>query len=542
MSTDDADEPLVRVDDLQKYFWENDSLLDRLLGDEPVAVRAVDGVSFDIREGETLGLVGESGCGKSTTGETLLRLQEPSDGDVRFDGRSVYDLERETLDEFRREAQVVFQDPFSSLDPRMTIGEIVTQPLEIHDWPWTDPEVETVVEVRTDGISDGIVTATAADDIDKLVSPTDGVATAHVTVRPDADSARPAGDVADDHSVDIADGVVAEVTEDLTVEVTRDDGIDVHVSVERGPNELRRKRATELLERVGLAVDQLDRYPHEFSGGQRQRIGIARSLALEPGFLVLDEPTSALDVSVQAQVLNLLADLQEEFDLTYLLISHDLSVVRHICDRVAVMYLGEIVEIGPVEEMFEMPAHPYTQALLDSVPRASTAEKDRDVETLSGDVPSPRSPPSGCRFRTRCPTVIPPAESDLDQERFRDLMNVRERIETRDVSLETVGDDDRFEFENGSLPDEEVDEFVAALKERLLDRELPPAHDAVVEEALSELATTDWEAAAMCLREEYESVCERKNPPLSGANTSSVHPTACHLYDESVPGRPDSDE
>ncbi|ELY66069.1 ABC transporter ATP-binding protein [Natronococcus jeotgali] len=519
-----ADDPLVRVEDLRKYFWENDSLLDRLLGGEPVPVRAVDGVSFDIDPGETLGLVGESGCGKSTTGETLLRLQEPTDGDVVFDGESVYDLEGDALTDFRRGAQVVFQDPFSSLDPRMTIGGIVTQPLEIHDWPWTDPGVESRAELRTDGISADIVSVTVADDVDKLVAPVDGVATVHVTVR----SSDVAGDVdPDERGVDEADGVVAEVAEDLSVDVERGDGIDVRVSVDRSTKRLRLDRARSLLERVGLSIDQLDRYPHEFSGGQRQRIGIARALALEPEFVVLDEPTSALDVSVQAQVLNLLADLQAEFDLTYLLISHDLSVIRHVCDRVAVMYLGEIVEIGPVDELFADPKHPYTQALLDSVPRASTDERERERETLSGDVPSPRDPPSGCRFRTRCPKVIPPADLEIDQETYRELMTLRERVESRDVSLETVGDDGRFALENGTVSEADVDAFVAALKDRLLGTELPARHDAVVTEALASVAVGDWEAAADRLREEYESVCERRNPALD----ADEHPVACHLYD-----------
>jgi peptide/nickel transport system ATP-binding protein len=295
-------EPLVRVENLQKYYYEQDNLTDRLLGREPESVQAVDGVSFEVREGETLGLVGESGCGKSTTGETLLNLREPTGGAVRFDGENVF--ETDDLTEFRKRAQVVFQDPFSSLDPRLTAGEIVREPLDVH------------------GIG------TKAD---------------------------------------------------------------------------RRERVAELMERVGLSAGQVDRYPHEFSGGQRQRIGIARALALEPDFIVCDEPVSALDVSVQAQILNLLEDLQEEFGLTYLFIAHDLSVVRHISDRVAVMYLGEIVEVGPVEEIFENPGHPYTQALLESVPRADTSEHGRDVETLTGDVPSPRNPPSGCRFHTRCP-------------------------------------------------------------------------------------------------------------------------------------------
>jgi peptide/nickel transport system ATP-binding protein len=297
-------EALVEVEDLEKYYYENDSLLDRLTGTEPTSVKAVDGVSFSVERGETLGLVGESGCGKSTTGETLLRLREATGGAVYFDGENVFEMSDSELVEFRQRAGIVFQDPFSSLDPRMTARDIIAEPLAVHD------------------------VGTPAD---------------------------------------------------------------------------RRRRAEELMERVGLSAGQLDRYPHEFSGGQRQRIGIARSLALEPDFVVCDEPVSALDVSVQAQILNLLDDLQAEFDLTYLFIAHDLSVVRHISDRVAVMYLGEVVEVGPTDEIFEDPRHPYTEALLESVPRADTSEQGRRVDALQGDVPSPRSPPPGCRFHTRCP-------------------------------------------------------------------------------------------------------------------------------------------
>ena len=421
-----TDEPLVHVEGLTKYFYERDSIVDRLLGDDPVAVRAVDGISFDVHRGETLGLVGESGCGKSTTGETLLRLQEPTDGVVEFDGQNVYELTGEQLTSFRRDAQVVFQDPFSSLDPRMTIGQIVRQPLDVHD----------------------------------------------VGTKPERD-----------------------------------------------------ERVRDLLERVGLSADQFDRYPHEFSGGQRQRIGIARALALEPEFLVLDEPTSALDVSVQAQVLNLLDDLQDEFDLTYLLISHDLSVIRHVCDRVAVMYLGEIVEVGPVEALFAEPKHPYTQALLESVPRATTAEKERDREPISGDVPSPRDPPSGCRFRTRCPMVIPPEELEIDQQTYRELMDLRQRIESRELALEAVGEDETYAVGADDLDADDVATFVESTKARLFTDDLPPRHEAVVDEALAELAAESWDEAAATLREEYGSVCERENPALGDGE----HPAACHL-------------
>jgi len=383
--------------------------VDRLLGGEPTAVRAVDGVSFDVREGETLGLVGESGCGKSTTGETLLRLQEPTGGRVRFDGEDLAD--REDLTPFRRRAGIVFQDPFSSLDPCQTVGEILREPLVVH-------------------------------------------------------------------------------------------GI--------GTPAKRRERAAGLIERVGLSAGHLERYPHEFSGGQRQRIAIARALALEPDFLLLDEPTSALDVSVQAQVLNLLADLQTEFGLTYLCISHDLSVVRHVCDRVAVMYLGAIVEIAPTEALFEDPRHPYTAALLESVPRVDTAERDREVEPLTGDVPSPRDPLSGCRFRTRCPRVIPPEDCALAQSQYRSVMGLRRLVETRSLGDEGAG---------GAGGAEQDD-----LARRLYDRHVGglPAEDAsVVREALREYAAGDREAAARRLRDRYESVCETDHP--------SGERAACHL-------------
>lgn len=506
-----TDAPLVRVRNLEKHFDTETSLLDRLFGEASKPVRAVDGVDFDIHAGETLGLVGESGCGKSTTGETILQLLEPTGGTVEYDGENI--VESEDLFSFRRRAGVVFQDPFSSLDPRQTIGESIRQPLDVHEWPWPESGVETAVDLTTAGVD---ATVSVDDDVHRVdgVEPENGIVTVHLTVRRRTPEEPPESfptetTVAPEEAggyVDVGGKPVeVSIDERLELVVSGGDGLDVEVRVGRSDRQLRRERVAKLLERVGLSADQIDRYPNEFSGGQRQRIGIARALALDPEFLVLDEPTSALDVSVQAQILNLLDDLQTEFDLTYLFISHDLSVIRHICDRVAVMYLGEIVEIAPTEALFSEPRHPYTQALLESVPRASTDEREREIEPLTGDVPSPRNPPSGCRFRTRCPKIIPPADVDLSQAAFRNVMDVRGRVEGDDISVED-------------------DETVESLFDRLVDDDvtIPDDERERLAEAFDAILDDEWDRAVETLEERYESVCETHSPTAERA--------ACHLY------------
>jgi oligopeptide transport system ATP-binding protein len=313
------DNVILRVDHLVKYFpIKRGIIIQRQIG----AVHAVDDISFQVRRGETLGLVGESGCGKSTTGRTILQLYRPTSGSVVFDGVDLVQTKGEELRHMRRKMQMIFQDPYASLNPRMTVGEIVGEPLIIH-------------------------------------------------------------------------------------KVSSQKEMEEHVS--------------NLLELVGLNPSFAARYPHEFSGGQRQRIGVARALALQPALIVCDEPISALDVSIQAQVVNLLEDLQAQFNLTYLFIAHDLSMVRHISKRVAVMYLGVLVEMTSRDNLYAEPLHPYTQALLSAVPIPDpVADEKRKRTILVGDVPSPVNPPSGCRFRTRCPIAVPMcAESRPDFHELR---------------------------------------------------------------------------------------------------------------------------
>ncbi|MFC4450548.1 ABC transporter ATP-binding protein [Halorussus aquaticus] len=395
-------ETLVEVNDLKTYYDEGGII-------ESNPVKAVDGVDFEIKRGETLGLVGESGCGKTTLGRTLIQLEDATDGEVLFDGTDVTELSGADLKDWRRNSQMVFQDPESSLNDRMTVGEIIREPLDVHDW-------NTAQE--------------------------------------------------------------------------------------------RRQRVRELLDVVGLQPEHYYRYPHQFSGGQRQRIGIARALALEPEFVVLDEPVSALDVSVQAQILNLLEDLQDEFGLTYLFIAHDLSVVRHICDRVAVMYLGNIMELGDTAELFDDPKNPYTHSLLSAIPEPDpTSDKERI--TLRGTPPSPRDPPKGCPFTTRCPMKIRPDKyQDMDAdtwvaiEVFREVLRERSRADKSltEQAKEMLGMETRFSD-------------IGEIKRELFgDIDLANEVEQYIDEAASYVEDNEEGEARRLLREEFGSICDTEKP------------------------------
>ncbi|WP_435335463.1 ABC transporter ATP-binding protein [Haloarchaeobius sp. TZWWS8] len=447
-------DPLLEVRGLTKHY----PITDGFLRCETGRVKAVDGIDFTLHEGETLGLVGESGCGKSTAATSLLRLEEPTDGEILYHGtvpdgddgsrlsplrnrlsaaadehdpRDVVGFSSAQLKRFRRSGQMVFQDPTSSFDPRMTVGESVEEPLVVH------------------GMNDAT----------------------------------------------------------------------------------RRKRIVEdLLERVGLSASDYDRYPHEFSGGQKQRIALARALVVNPEFVVADEPVSALDVSIQAEILSLIRDLQDRFGLSILFISHDMGVIREVCDRVAVMYLGEIVEVAPTEELFENPQHPYTQALLASIPKPDPRQRGLDVE-LTGDVPSPENPPSGCRFHTRCPEVIQPEGTDLPQEQWRRVLDFRYQVLAGEVDRDGAV---ALALAQGDAADES-DLSRADLRRALrAEFDLPDElasdeAESTLSEAVDRLLEERDEQATSLLEAEFRTVCERRAPDLEGVDDR--HVAACHLVE-----------
>ncbi|WP_123538570.1 ABC transporter ATP-binding protein [Halosimplex salinum] len=412
-----SDDPLLIVRDLEKHYPVRSGLLRRVTGH----VEAVDGVSFDVHEGETVGLVGESGSGKSTTATTMLGLEESTSGEIRFDGEPITAFDGDERERFRRRAQIVFQDPNSAFDPRLTVGESVAEPLAIH------------------GLRD-----------------------------PDR----------------------------------------------------RREVAVDALERVGLSAADADRYPREFSGGQKQRVALARALVLDPDLLVVDEPVSALDVSVQAEILSLLAELQTDLGLAMVLISHDLGVVRQVCDRVCVMYLGEIVERGPTDRLFDDPQHPYTEALLSSIPEPDPRGRDDADGTapveLTGDVPDPSNPPSGCSFHPRCHRVVPPESFAFADGRFRRVLDLRLAVENGDLSPDEFDDSSAVRTEYGL-----VDELSDADAERVLT------------EAAEAVSAGELDAAADRLGA-FDTVCERTDPALEP--TAAGHHAACHRRGESVEG------
>jgi len=414
-------DPLLSVRDLKKHYPVKRGFLRRTVGH----VKAVDGIDLELRRGETLALVGESGCGKSTAARSLLHLDSPTGGEVRFDGESVGSFDDAELNRFRRRAQLLLQNPDEAFNPRIPVGESVAEPMDIH------------------GVSDA---------------------------------------------------------------------------------ERREELVADRLERVGIDPETADRYPHEFSGGQKQRLALARALVFDPDLLVADEPTSALDERVQTRILSLLETLQARHDLAILFISHDIRTVRRFCDRVAVMYLGEIVERGPVDAVFEDPQHPYTQALVDAVPTLDPDERG-GTKPLGGDVPDPADPPSGCQFHTRCPVVIPPEEYDIDAETFRAVLDLRLAVTADDVDIQRL---------RNRLDDGDDERLRAVLRERYGVPVSLPDDDAegALSAALDALLAGDEEAALEQLETSFTTVCERREPETHETAAGSA---ACHRRDESSP-------
>jgi peptide/nickel transport system ATP-binding protein len=436
-----GEEPLVEVDGLTKHFGLSRSVTDRLLGRDPNPVRAVDDVSFTIDRGDVLGIAGESGCGKTTLAKLLVRLHDPTDGTITFDGQDLATLSGEDERAFRKRVQMIFQDPFESLNPRMTAFDTVVEPLQIND----------------------------------------------------------IGDSYQD----------------------------------------RREQVTEVLNDVGLAPADayLNSFPRELSGGERQRVAIARALVVDPDFVVCDEPVSMLDVSIRAGVLNLMKRLQDEYGLTYVFVSHDLSLIRYMCDRTAIMYLGEIVEQGPTESVVNEPKHPYTKALFDAVPEAAP-DAERTRANVTGEVPSPRDPPSGCRFHPRCAHVIPPDDWAGSQDAFRRAFQFKLRVTGREVDSEIPEDGASTDAAETLLAHEltlDLPEEHAIAGEQGADEkidlgqlDLSSSARSTLRDAAEAVLADEYEQAESTLDERITSVCERTHPDLRAAGEQV---TACHLYD-----------
>jgi peptide/nickel transport system ATP-binding protein len=408
-------EPLLSVEDLRTYYPIRKGLLRRKVGE----IRAVDGVSFELGRGETLGIVGESGSGKSTVARTIMGLEDATGGAVRFDGKRVSEFSNAERQAFRRNVQLIVQDPNEAFSPRMKVGEAVAEPLRLHGMD--DPE-------------------------------------------------------------------------------------------------RRRDIVTDLLERVGLSAEDADRYPHEFSGGEKQRIAIARALVVNPDLIIADEPTSALDSRVQSDVLALLDEIREEFDISVLFISHDIDVVRLFCDRIGVMYLGEIVEKGTVDEVLDFPAHPYTRVLLGSVPSLDPADRTL-ARPLTETMPDPGDPPSGCRFHTRCPEIIPPEDIELEREAWQAVADLRFTIQADELpeTAHSAGEEwirNHFGLSD-PLPDEAVERAVS--------------------EAIRAVEDGEVNRASERLDETLSTVCERQTPVQADHDG---RPVACHRYDSEVDAEP----
>jgi peptide/nickel transport system ATP-binding protein len=447
--TDDR-EPLVEVTNVSKLFDTSQGVVDTVLGREPNPVRAVDDVSFTIERGDVVGIAGESGCGKTTLGKLLVQLYEPSEGTIRFDGTDVTTMTAEQEREFRQRVQMIFQDPFESLNPRMTVYDTVAEPLKLND------------------IGEGY------DD--------------------------------------------------------------------------RRERVREVLNDVGLAPARvyLDSFPDELSGGERQRVAIARALVVDPDFVVADEPVSMLDVSIRAGVLNLMKRLQDEYDLTYLFISHDLSLIRYMCDRAGIMYLGNLVEQGPTDRLVDDPKHPYTEALFDAVPDVELGDERRRANA-TGEVPSPRNPPSGCRYHPRCAHIIPPDDWTGSREAFRRAFQFKLKIARGELGPETVEEDVADSPEDLvahgltlDVPDEyqsrtEVETGGSRVDVSALD--LPSDARAALLDAARSIFDGDVEGAIATLDEAFTTVCESDRPAPRDAADRQV---ACHLYDGGAPTATDS--